>query len=64
MPNFTTKPSRKALGYASMAGKDNPLKFNEVILNDIPKELSDTEWAARLKELEWIRKQEAKANGD
>jgi hypothetical protein len=47
-----------------MAGKDNPLKFNEVILNDIPKELSDTEWAARLKELEWIRKQEAKANGD
>ncbi|MDR1543881.1 MAG: hypothetical protein LBS50_05630 [Prevotellaceae bacterium] len=34
MPNFTTKPSRKALGYASMAGKDNPLKFNEVILND------------------------------
>ena len=28
------RPSRKALGYASVAGKDNPLKFNEVILND------------------------------
>jgi len=31
---YLKKPSRKALGYASMAGKDNPLKFNEVILND------------------------------
>lgn len=27
------KPNRKELGYATMAGKDNPLKFNEVILN-------------------------------
>lgn len=31
---YLKKPSRKALGYASVAGKDNPLKFNEVILND------------------------------
>jgi hypothetical protein len=31
---YLKKPSRKALGYASMAGKDNPLKFNEVLLND------------------------------
>jgi hypothetical protein len=31
---YLKKPSRKALGYASMAGKENPLKFNEVILND------------------------------
>ena len=27
------KPNRKELGYATMAGKDYPLKFNEVILN-------------------------------
>lgn len=27
------KPNRKELGYASVAGKDNPLKFNEVIFN-------------------------------
>lgn len=27
------KPNRKELGYASVAGKDNPLKFNEAILN-------------------------------
>jgi hypothetical protein len=31
---YLRKPSRKALGYASAVGKDNPLKFNEVILND------------------------------
>ncbi len=31
---YLHKPSRKALGYASIAGKDNPLKFNEVILRD------------------------------
>jgi len=31
---YLRNPSRKALGYASMAGKDNPLKFNEVVLND------------------------------
>lgn len=31
---YLRKPSRKALGYASVAGKDNPLRFNEVILND------------------------------
>ena len=31
---YLKKPSRKALGYASVAGKDNPLKFNEVMLND------------------------------
>ncbi|MCM1035538.1 MAG: hypothetical protein NC038_05520 [Paludibacter sp.] len=27
-------PSRKALGYATQAAKDNPMKFNEVILQD------------------------------
>lgn len=31
---YLHSPSRKALGYASMAGKENPLKFNEVILNE------------------------------
>jgi hypothetical protein len=31
---FLKKPSRKTLGYASVAGKTNPLKFNEVLLND------------------------------
>jgi hypothetical protein len=31
---YLKKPSRKALGYASMAGKESPLKFNEVLLND------------------------------
>ncbi|MDR0726410.1 MAG: hypothetical protein LBF59_10455 [Prevotellaceae bacterium] len=31
---YLKKPSRKAIGYASMAGKDNPLKFNETLLND------------------------------
>lgn len=29
-----------------------------------PDGLSDEEWAMRLKELEWIRKEEAKANGN
>lgn len=31
---YLKKPSRKALGYASFASKQDPLKFNEVILND------------------------------
>ena len=31
---YLKKPSRKALGYASYASKQNPLNFNEVILND------------------------------
>lgn len=31
---YLRNPSRKALGYASQAGKDNPMKFNEVILNE------------------------------
>ncbi len=31
---YLKHPSRKALGYASIAGKNDPLKFNEVILND------------------------------
>lgn len=31
---YLHKPSRKALGFASMAAKENPLKFNEVILNE------------------------------
>ena len=31
---YVKKPSRKALGFASMAAKENPLKFNEVILNE------------------------------
>lgn len=31
---YLKSPSRKTLGYASVAGKDDPLKFNEVILRD------------------------------
>jgi hypothetical protein len=31
---YLKSPSRKALGYASVAGKENPLKFNEVLLAD------------------------------
>jgi hypothetical protein len=31
---YLKKPSRKALSYATMAGKDSPLKCNEVLLND------------------------------
>lgn len=31
---YLKPPSRKTLGYASVAGKDDPLKFNEVILRD------------------------------
>jgi hypothetical protein len=31
---YLKKPGRKALGYASMAGRENPLKFNEILLND------------------------------
>ena len=31
---YLKTPSRKVLGYASMAGKENPLKFNEEILRD------------------------------
>ncbi len=31
---YLKKPDRKILGYASVAGKDNPLKFNEVILTN------------------------------
>ncbi|MDR1896545.1 MAG: hypothetical protein LBR10_07135 [Prevotellaceae bacterium] len=31
---YLKTPNRKTLGYASMAGKENPLKFNEVILNE------------------------------
>lgn len=30
---YLRKPSRKTMGYAAMASKDNPLKFNEVILD-------------------------------
>jgi hypothetical protein len=31
---YLKKPGRKTLGYASMAGKENPLKFSEILLND------------------------------
>lgn len=31
---YLKKPSRKTLGYASTVGKNNPIKFNEVLLND------------------------------
>jgi hypothetical protein len=31
---YLKKPNRKVLGFASTAGKDNPLKFNEVVLNN------------------------------
>jgi hypothetical protein len=29
---YLKKPSRKVLGYATVAGKSNPLKFNEELL--------------------------------
>jgi hypothetical protein len=31
---YLKKPSRKTIGYASVAGKENPVKFNEVFLKD------------------------------
>ena len=31
---YLKTPSRKTLGYASVAAKENPLKFNEVVLRD------------------------------
>jgi len=31
---YLKKPSRKALSYASVAGEKDPLKFNEIMLND------------------------------
>lgn len=31
---YLKMPGRKVMGYASVAAKENPLKFNEVILND------------------------------
>lgn len=31
---YLKKPSRKAISYASVAGKTDPVKFNEVLLND------------------------------
>lgn len=31
---YLKPPTRKVLGYASMAGKDDPLKFNEAILRE------------------------------
>ncbi len=31
---YLRKPDRKILGYASTAGKTDPLKFNEAILNN------------------------------
>lgn len=31
---FLKRPSRKTIGYASAAGKDDPIKFNEVVLRD------------------------------
>lgn len=31
---YLKRPSRKAIGYASVASKDNLIRFNEVILED------------------------------
>lgn len=31
---YLKKPTRKILGYASVAGQSNPLGFNEVIMRD------------------------------
>lgn len=31
---YLKRPSRKTLSYASVAGKDDPIKFNEVVLRD------------------------------
>lgn len=31
---YLKKPDRKVLGYASTAGKNDPIKFNEVVINN------------------------------
>lgn len=31
---YLKKPSRKAISYASIAGKNDPMKFNELLLSD------------------------------
>ncbi len=31
---YLKRPSRQAIGYATVAGKDNPVKFNEVLLQE------------------------------
>ncbi len=31
---YLKKPTRKALSYAAMAGQTDPLRYNEIILND------------------------------
>jgi len=31
---FFKRPSRKSVGYASVAGKTNPIKFNEVLAKE------------------------------
>ncbi|MDR0582258.1 MAG: hypothetical protein LBG31_04760 [Prevotellaceae bacterium] len=31
---YLKKPTRKTMGYAMVAGKTNPIKFNEVLLKD------------------------------
>lgn len=31
---YLKKPSRKSIGYASVGAKSNPIKFNEILLNE------------------------------
>ena len=31
---FLKKPSRKSIGYASVGSKNNPIKFNEIMLKE------------------------------
>ena len=31
---YLKSPSRKTIGYASAAGKDDPMKFNEIVMRD------------------------------
>jgi len=31
---YLKSPNRKTIGYASAAGKDDPMKFNEIVMRD------------------------------
>lgn len=45
-----------------LTGESRRFGFAPVFFIDGPNRLSDEEWAARFKELEWIRREEAKGN--
>ena len=56
---YLHKPSRKTLSYASVAGKNDAQLRYYMHIPD-PDSLTDEEWAARFRELEYIRREEAK----